>query len=38
MNPDVMGKPDNAALDTESYEEIRQIAIDITDDEFVSPE
>ena len=35
---DIMGKADNAELDTESYEEIRQIAIDITDDEFVNPE
>jgi recombination protein RecA len=35
---DVMGNTQSASLDTESYEEVRQIALDIEDDEFVNPE
>ena len=35
---DVMGNAQSASLDTESYEEVRQIALDIEDDEFVNPE
>ena len=35
---DVMGKSDSATIDTESYEEVRQVAMDINDDEFVNPE
>ena len=35
---DVMGKSEAATLDTESYEEVRQVALDIEDDEFVNPE
>ena len=33
---DVMGNTQSASLDTESYEEVRQIALDIEDDEFVN--
>ena len=33
-----MGNTQSASLDTESYEEVRQIALDIEDDEFVNPE
>ena len=35
---DVMGNASAAELDHEAYEEVRQIALDIVDDEFVSPE
>ena len=35
---DVMGNANAADLDHEAYEEVRQIALDIVDDEFVSPE
>ena len=35
---DVMGNASAADLDHEAYEEVRQIALDIGDDEFVSPE
>lgn len=35
---DVMGNSQAASLDTESYEEVRQIALDIEDDDFVNPE
>ena len=35
---DVMGNSSAADLDHEAYEEVRQIALDIGDDEFVSPE
>ena len=35
---DVMGNSQAATLDTESYEEVRQVALDIEDDEFVNPE
>ena len=35
---DVMGNSEAATLDTESYEEVRQVALDIEDDEFVNPE
>jgi recombination protein RecA len=35
---DLMGSSTAADLDTESFEEVRQIAMDIIDDDFVSPE
>ena len=35
---DVMGNSQAVNLDTESYEEVRQVALDIADDDFVSPE
>lgn len=35
---EIMGKSENASIDTESYEEVRQVAIDINDEEFVNPE
>ena len=35
---DVMGNTQAANLDTESYEEVRQVALDIADDDFVNPE
>ena len=35
---DVMGKTQSVDLDTESYEEVRQIALDIEDEDFVNPE
>ena len=35
---EVMGNSQAANLDTEAYEEVRQVALDIEDDEFVNPE
>ena len=35
---DVMGNAQAADLNTESYEEVRQVALDIADDDFVNPE
>tara|TARA_A100001015_G_scaffold255095_1_gene296330 strand:+ start:3785 stop:4996 length:1212 start_codon:yes stop_codon:yes gene_type:complete len=35
---DLMGNSDAASLDTESFEEVRQVAMDIIDDDFISPE
>ena len=35
---DIMGNSREVSINTESYEEIRQIALDIEDDEFVNPE
>ena len=35
---DLMGNSGAATLDTESFEEVRQVAMDIIDDDFVSPE
>ncbi len=35
---DLMGNSDEASLDTESFEEVRQVAMDIIDDDFISPE
>jgi len=35
---DLMGNSEAANLDTESFEEVRQVAMDIIDDDFVNPE
>lgn len=35
---DIMGDTNAANLDTESYEEVRQVALDIEDEDFVNPE
>ena len=35
---EVMGNTSAASLDTESYEEVRQVALDIEDEDFVNPE
>ena len=35
---DVMGNAQAADLNTESYEEVRQVALDIADEDFVNPE
>jgi len=35
---DLMGNSTAADLDTESFEEVRQVAMDIIDDDFVNPE
>tara|TARA_B100000282_G_scaffold168426_1_gene121939 strand:- start:478 stop:1668 length:1191 start_codon:yes stop_codon:yes gene_type:complete len=35
---DIMGKTASTDLDLESYEEVRQVALDIEDEDFVSPE
>lgn len=35
---EIMGNASSADLDTEAYEEVRQVALDIADDDFVNPE
>jgi recombination protein RecA len=35
---EIMGNTSAASLDTESYEEVRQVALDIESEEFVNPE
>ena len=35
---EIMGNANSADLDTEAYEEVRQVALDIADDDFVNPE